>query len=166
MEILKGSIERLVDFKVADTPPSAEYAKRFHIGEGKSYGTLGDLVLCVMHSYTAGDEVGVAFKNGHYVADGEKPDQFVAEALEGFENGDSAQRLIDELIDILLNDLIQGEILTNLEFRLNALFPDGSFGSHTADALQMLLKLITQGDPNYKKIVDFAFKFLSGLNKP
>lgn len=164
MEILKGSIERLVDFKVADTPPSAEYAKRFHIGEGKSYGTLGDLVLCVMHSYTAGDEAGVAFKNGHYVADGEKPDQFVAEALEGFENGDSAQRLIDELIDILLNDLIQGEILTNLEFRLNALFPDGSFGSHTADALQMLLKLITQGDPNYKKIVDFTFKFLSGLN--
>lgn len=164
MEILRGPIEKLVNFKVADTPPSAEYAKRFHIGEGKSYGTLGDMVLCVMHSYTAGDEVGVAFKNGHYVAAGEQPDHFVAEALEGFENGDSAQRLIDELIDILLNDLVQGEILPNLEFRINALFPDGSFGSHTADALQMLLKLITQGDPNYKKIVDFAFKLLSGLN--
>lgn len=52
MEILKGSIEKLVNFKVADTPPSADYAKRYHIGEGKTYGTLGDLVLCVMHSYT------------------------------------------------------------------------------------------------------------------
>lgn len=164
MEILKGSIEKLVNFKVADTPPSTAYAKRFHIGEGKSYGTLGDLVLCVLYSYPTGDETGVAFQNGHYVAAGEQPDHFVAEALEGFENGDTAQRLIDELIDILLNDLIQGEILTNLEFRINALFPDGSFGSHTADALQMLLKLITQGDPNYKKIVDFAFKLLSGLN--
>ena len=84
--------------------------------------------------------------------------------MEGFENGDTAQRLIDELIDILLNDLVQGEILPSLEFRINALFPDGSFGSHTADALQMLLKLVTQGDPSYKKIVDFAFKLLSGLN--
>lgn len=82
--------------------------------------------------------------------------------MEGFENGDTAQRLIDELIDILLNDLVQGEILPSLEFRINALFPDGSFGSHTADALQMLLKLVTQGDPSYKKIVDFAFKLLSG----
>lgn len=164
MEILKGSIEKLVNFKVADAPPSAAYAKRYHIGEGKTYGTLGDLVLCVMHSYTAGDETGVAFRNGHYVAAGEQPDKFVAQALEGFENGDTAQRLIDELIDILLNDLVQGEILPSLEFRINALFPDGSFGSHTADALQMLLKLVTQGDPNYKKIVDFAFKLLSGLN--
>lgn len=164
MEILKGSIEKLVNFKVADAPPSAAYAKRYHIGEGKTYGTLGDLVLCVMHSYTAGDETGVAFQNGHYVAAGEQPDKFVAQALEGFENGDTAQRLIDELIDILLNDLVQGEILPSLEFRINALFPDGSFGSHTADALQMLLKLVTQGDPNYKKIVDFAFKLLSGLN--
>ena len=117
-----------------------------------------------MHSYTAGDETGVAFRNGHYVAAGDQPDQFVAQALEGFENGDTAQRLIDELIDILLNDLVQGEILPSLEFRINALFPDGSFGSHTADALQMLLKLVTQGDPSYKKIVDFAFKLLSGLN--
>lgn len=163
MEILDGAIDRIVNFKVADTPPSAEYAKRYHIGEGKSYGTLGDLVLCIMHAYTAGDETGVSFRDGHYVATGDSPDAFVAEALEGFENGDTAQRLIDELIDILLNDLVQGEILTNLEFRINALFPDGSFGSHTADALQLLLELVMQGDPSYQKIVDFAFQLLSGL---
>ena len=70
--------------------------KRYHIGEGKTYGTLGDLVLCVMHSYTAGDETGVASEMATMWRLAIRPDQFVAQALEGFENGDTAQRLIDD----------------------------------------------------------------------
>lgn len=140
---LNPIIEKLVTFKVSDKP-CTKFLDKYGVGDAEHPGNLGDLVLSIMAYYLQGDED---------ISD----DVFMKDALYQMENGDTAERLLNTLIDVLLHDLIQDEILSNLDLNINKLFPQGQLGYITGETLQLVLEVIMRGDNSYMNIIDFVF---------
>lgn len=143
MNKLKPIIEKVINFKVSDKP-CTKFIDKYGIGDASRPGNLGDLVLSIMAYYTPGDED---------ISD----DAFMQDVLYQMENGDTAERLLNTLIDVLLHDLIEDEILSNLDLNINTLFPQGQIGHITGETLQLVLEALMLGDNSYMNIIDFVF---------
>lgn len=140
---LNPIVEKLVNHKMSDVPCTKFYDK-YGVGDASRPGNLGDLVLSIMAYYLAGDED---------ISD----DAFMKDVLYQMENGDTAERTLNLLIDVLMHDLIQDEILKTLDLNINKLFPQGQLGHITGETLQLVLEVIMCGDNSYMNIIDFVF---------
>lgn len=143
MSVLEPVINKVIDLKMSDKP-CTKYIEEYGFGSETEPGDFGDLLLSIMAYYMQGDED---------ISD----DAFIKDVIDRMENGDTAERTFKLLLDVLLHDVLEDEILTNLHFNINKLFPAGSLGHLTGEALQVVTAFILKGDTSYKALVDFIF---------
>ncbi len=141
--VLQPIVERLMDFKVSDIP-CTKFMKTLGFGSKTGPGTLGDLVLCVVAYWFGGNEDA-------------SDDAFLRDALDGFENRDSFERLFYEVIDIALNDIVEDMLLSRIEIRLGKLFGDKFLMKQAGDGLNYLVKQLLRGDNTYMNLVNIIF---------
>ena len=100
LEIVDPILDKLLDIKVADETCTM-FADTLGFQSKYDYGTLGDLASTVLAYHTTNDE-------------DPNSDKFLQDALNRFYNGENAEVILDTLIDVILNDLLQGVILDSL----------------------------------------------------
>lgn len=143
MSVLEPVIGKVIDLKMSDKP-CTKFIEEYGFGSETEPGDFGDLLLSIMAYYMQGDED---------ISD----DAFIKDVIERMENGDTAERTFKLLLDVLVHDVLEDEILTKLHFNINKLFPAGSLGHLTGEALQVVTAFILKGDTSYKALVDFIF---------
>lgn len=104
LEIVDPILDKLLDIKVADETCTM-FADTLGFQSKYDYGTLGDLASTVLAYHTTNDE-------------DPNSDKFLQDALNRFYNGENAKVILDTLIDVVLNDLLQGVILDSINIDL------------------------------------------------
>ena len=133
-------LSKLIDFEVSELPATS-LIEPLGLGDPNKPGTLGDAANIVMYTAFSGDED---------ISD----DEFMLDVLDGFENGDTAERFFNVLFDVVVNDLAQEKILSGLDLNLGALFPKGAPLFITGQILNATLSVIFGGDTSLLNIVN------------
>ena len=103
-------------------------------------GTFEDAAYTVLYTlYNANEDIS--------------DDKFMNDVLDYFENRDGAKELINFLIDTLLNDVVEGEILSTLQFNPGKLFPAGSVTSPIGVVTDIIMQIIFRGNPSYENVI-------------
>ena len=150
MELLRHVVDRLFSMQVSKYP-STRFLTPFGLGDKTRPGTLGDLA-----------NEGMLYAYGRY-GDAQK-DKFLVDALDGFEHGDNTQRLFNLLLDIVLHDLLEGELLPTLRLHLAPAFPQPLVRLTLGALLDGLLRLVLLGDNRFSAVVDLVFNVSRALD--
>ena len=148
MGILKASIEDLLSLKVSDYPCTG-LLDEYGYGSTTEPGTFGDAALCTMIGMWAGDE--------------DISDDFMQDVLARFRTGELAHDLFDKLYKVLVNDLVEDEILSNLYVNVDTVFADTPYpegGAFVQLALNIASALFGK---DTQAANDFAAQILGGL---
>ncbi len=143
LSLVKKSIDEFVNMKVSDI--QCTKLEKFGYESKNDYGSLGDIVMCAMTSMISGDEYAT--------------DDFTADVLNSFRNGDLAEQVYNKLYKIIVDDLAQKEILANLYVNVGPFFKDTPY-KNGGTYLQFVLDLTTTLFGSDK---DAAQKFVEGL---
>lgn len=103
--------------------------------------TLGEMAFTIMHSYYSGDE------------DISELD-YMNDILENLYSGELAEEIFNLLFDVVVNDLVKGEILSNLDFNPGELFPKGNILYIFGRLLQGITEALLGGDNSFLNLVD------------
>lgn len=136
-------VNDVLSVKVSDKP-CTKFLDSYHIGDENAPGTLGDAVLSVMAYWCLGDED---------ISD----DEFMLDVIEGFASGKTTKVVFDVLVDGLLHGIIEDELLSKLEIRLDRLLNDDCLGKMTGKNINRTLKLLLKDDFSYMHLVDVVF---------
>lgn len=140
--VLEPIIKQLIDMPVSDLPCMALY-EQYGYGDPTKPGTFGDAALVCMIQMAQGDEYNY--------------DPFMLDVIDQFENGDLGERIFNKLYDLLVVQLAEDEILSNLYVNLDTLFKDtgvdpaGGYVQLVLDGLVMAL-----GGADAQKIIKSA----------
>lgn len=146
MEIINWVAKDIINMKVSDYP-CTNYIDTLGFGNPDKPGTLQDAAYSVIAHLYQGDE---DISN----------DIFTADFLDFFKNRNGAKVLYNTLIDVVVNDLIEGEILANLDFNPKSLFPKGSFGQIIGVFLTGLIDVIFAGNNSFGNIIESTLSVL------
>ncbi len=141
--LVEGLINDIVSIKVSDYP-CTKFLEDYHFGDEEAPGTLGDAVLSAMAYWCLGDED---------ISD----DRFMQDVIAGFASGKTTKVVFDTLVDILLHDLVEDELLSKLEIRLDRLLNDDCLGKIAGKNLNSGLRLLLKDDFSYMHLVDVVF---------
>ena len=141
--LIEGLINDLVSTKVSDYP-CTKFLEDYGFGDEAAHGTLGDAVLSAMAYWCLGDED---------ISD----DVFMQDVIAGFASGKTTKLVFDTVVDMLLHDLIEDELLSKLEIRLDKLLNDDCLGKIAGKNLNTGLKLLLKDDFSYMHLVDVIF---------
>lgn len=141
--LIEGLVNDIVSIKVSDKP-CTKFLEDYHFGDENNPGTLGDAVLSAMLYWCCGDED---------ISD----DEFMQDVIAGFASGKTTKVVFDTLVDRLLHGLIEDELLSKLQIRLDRLLNDDVLGKIAGMNLNMGLKLILKDDFSYMHLVDIIF---------
>lgn len=101
LEILDPMLDKLLNIEVSDYPCTV-FKDTLGFGSTGEKGTLGDLASSVLaYHYTNNEDP--------------KNDKFLMNALERFDNNQNAEVILDTLLEVVLDDLLQGEILKSIK---------------------------------------------------
>lgn len=101
LEILDPILDKLLNIEVSDYPSTA-FKNTLGFGDNGEKGTFGSLASTVLaYHYTNNEDPN--------------SDKFLMSALDRFYNGENAEVILDTLIEIILDDLLQGEILKTIK---------------------------------------------------
>ena len=90
----------------------------------------------------------------HYLGDENISDYpYMTDALERFESGELAEKFFALLLEVVVDDLVQGEILANLKFNPGELFPEGSAFGIFGKIIQGGLEALLGGDNSFINLV-------------
>ncbi|MBR3816562.1 MAG: metallophosphoesterase [Clostridia bacterium] len=141
--LLEGLVNDIVSIKVSDKP-CTKFLDEYHFGDETAPGTLGDAVLSVMTYWCLGDED---------LSD----DEFMKDVIAGFAGGETTKVVFNTLVDKLLHGLIEDELLSKLEIRLDRLLNDDILGKIAGMNLNTGLKVLLKNDFSYMHLVDIVF---------
>ena len=147
MDYLLTEIDKLLSVKVSDLPNTRFY-EEYGVGHLTGPSTLEDLVECLLF---------YMYEGSYLMED----DPFMMDALYNLENGDTIFRLFDALLEIVADDLLNGKILADLEFRPGTLIPSDSPLAGCGTALDVILRIVFLGDPSYLNVTNSICKLLS-----
>ena len=137
--------DKLLSTEVSDLPCN-QFIDEYGFGSETEPGTLDDVILSVLHYYSSGLETA-------------NENKFIMDVINNFENGDKAQVLFDNLLDIVLNDVVDEALLSKLEIRLDTLFDKSSgIGEMAGHGVQDVLGFILRGDYSYQNLIDTIFE--------
>ncbi len=143
-DTIGDAIDKLAYFKVSDVP-CTKFIDTLGFGDEENPGTLADLVLSTLYYMYSGNED---------ISD----DKFMTDVLYRFENDTQLTKdFVNIIIDVVLNDLIQNEILSNLSLNIDELFKPGDIGFILGKLVDGLLNIILAGNKTFMSIVDFVF---------
>ena len=138
-EVGNGVINKVFDYQVSDYKCTKFY-ERMGLESKNEKGTFEDAAYTVISTlYSANEDIS--------------DDKFMNDVLDYFENRDGAKELINFLIDTLLNDVIEGEILSTLQFNPGKLFPAGSVTSPIGVVTDIIMQIIFRGNPSYENVI-------------
>jgi 3',5'-cyclic AMP phosphodiesterase CpdA len=145
---LKSEVDKILNVQVSNLPNSRFY-EEYGVGSTTKPGTFQDMI----------EDVIIYMYEGQYDV---HDDAFMMDAVNNFENGDVIFKLFDTAVDVLANDILQDKLLTDLDFNISALFPDGSAGHCLGTVLGVVFKVAFLGDTSYLNISN---KVLTAANK-
>lgn len=137
---VEALIDKILNFKVSDKP--AQMLADVLGYEVNADGcTFGEYATTVLLSYYGGDEDASSYP-------------YITEVLDRFESGELAQEVFNLLREVLVTDLVQGEILANLEFNPGELFPEGNIFYIFGRLLQGITEVLLGGDNSFINLID------------
>ena len=139
LEIVDELITKILNYECSDYQCTKFY-EIMGLESKNEKGTLEDLANSVLLTLYSGDED---------ISD----DPFLQDTLDYFENRDGAKELINFLLDTIIEDLLEDEILSTLEFRPGQLFPEGSVTSPVGVVVNILMEIIFRGDTSYNNVI-------------
>lgn len=141
--VIEPLISELAALEVA-TVPCTRFIDTIGFGDRSKNGTLNDLVLTAMYYWYTGNE------------DADK-DAFFMNAVDGLENGDTCERIFNTLLDLIVNDLLQEEILSNIDIRLEKLLSNRKITSEARKQIKNIGSKLLKKDLSYKHLIDVIF---------
>ena len=143
LDKVMAMIKRLLDFEVSPYPCTYNNEVLGTPLTGKGC-TLGEYATTALLLYYGGDE-DIYGKDGY---------EYVEDALERFDSGETTEGFFRLLIDVLDHDLIQNEILATIDLNPGELFPEGSLFSLYGRLLNAIVIRLLGGDNSIINIVD------------
>ena len=140
---LSGVLEQLSSVEVADVP-CTRFIDTLGFGDETRNGNLSDLVLTAMYYWFSGNEDA-------------EDDAFFMNAIEKLESGETCETLFNVALSLIVNDLLQEEILSHLEIRLETLIADNSVTKNVKDQIRNIGKKLLRNDLSYKHLIDVFF---------
>lgn len=137
-EYLQTEIEKLLNVQVSELS-STRFIEEYGIGDASRSGNFEDLISCIFV---------YLYEGNYYLED----DPFMLDAIDQLENGDTAFKIFDVLLEIVGDDLLQDKLLSDLEFRPETLFPVGSLANVAIGSVGTVVKFLLQGDISYLNI--------------
>ena len=141
--LISDIVHELTTFTISDVP-CTKYIEAFGFGDKNRPGNLGDLVLTVLASWYSGNET---------IED----DPFMQDALKKFEEAYVIEDLFNKIVDLLLHTLIEDNILSKLEIRVDKLLNDDCIGKNMGKGVNYLLSYVLKGDFTYMNLVNTVF---------
>ncbi len=140
MDKVMNIINMLLSFKVSDYP--CTYNAQMLGGEPTGNGcTLGEMATTVMLAYYGGDEDVIDLP-------------YIKDALDGFDSGVLAEEFFNCLRKVVVNELVENEILSNLNFNPGLLFPEGSALRIIGRLLEDIVSLIAGENNSFYNFID------------
>lgn len=139
-QFLESEIQQLLDVKVSNLPCS-RFLDTYGFGSKTEAGDLEDL-LCSVFVYM--------YQGDIYLED----DPFMLDAIEQLETGDTIFELFDVLLKVVADDILQGRILSDIELRLETLYPNGTLGNMILSLFAAVAKIIFHGDTSLLNLAD------------
>ncbi len=149
MALVSDLLDDLLGMQFSDIP-CTKFIDKYGFGDATRGGNFGELVSSVI-AYMYGNE-------GSF-----DDDPFMQDMMAQLETGDVSTKLLDGIIEYVLNDFLLGELLSTLELNLSAAFPFGTFGSTLIRMVDTVLTVVLWGDKSFTNIIDTAFVILGGL---
>lgn len=132
-------LDKLLAFELTDMP--ADYLNKMLGYKVEGGCTVSQLATTVMLAYYGGDE---DIENFAYVED----------ILEGFDSGVLTEKFFNLLREVVINDLIESELLTNLDFNPGALFPPKTLFAVFGKLLQGVTNTLLGGDNSFMNLIE------------
>ncbi len=143
--LLDEIVGKLVDYQVSDLP-CTKFIDTLGFGDPDKPGTLNEAVLSTMaYWYTGNEDIS--------------DDEFMLDVIDKMENGRTFHNFFYLVVDTLVYDLVENELLSNLEIRLDKLLADDYFSSHLGEGINYLLYYVLKGDFTYMNLVNTVFAF-------
>lgn len=139
LEKVDAILNKLLSFELSDMP--ATYLNEMLGYEVEGGCTVSQLATTVMLAYYGGDE---DIENFAYVKD----------ILEGFDSGVLTEKFFNLLREVVINDLVEDEILSSLDFNPGELFPTGSLFAVLGKLLQGITNTLLGGDNSFMNLID------------
>ncbi len=112
---VKTLVDKLLDMQVSDYPCTYNHEVLGTPLTGEPC-TLGEYATTALLLYYGGDE-DLYGKEGY---------EYVKDTLDKFDSGETTEQFFNLLIEVLLNDLIEDELLSTINFNISSFFPEGS----------------------------------------
>ena len=142
-DVLEPAVRKLMDIQVSELP-CTKFRGNYGFGDPKRPGNLGELILTGMVYWFNGNEDPT-------------DDAFLEDALKGFSDRDTFDRLFNLLIDVVLHDLVEDAILAKLEIRVNKLLKDSFLNRQLGRGINVLLWGVLRGNFSYLNLVKIIF---------
>lgn len=146
---LKTEIEKLMSIQVSELP-NTRFLEEYGIGDPEKPGTLEDLLANVMIYNYAGDDTY-------------EDDEFFMDALYQLENGDTAFKLFDVLLDAVVDDIVQQSLLQGVEFRPETLFKPWTPGRCIVTFFTSIITFFLCGDRSLLNVANSVLKVIGTL---
>ena len=138
--LVEGILDEVFNYKISDMPATM-LTDVFGTEVSKDGCTIGEYTATVLYCYYGGDEDVADYP-------------YVENVLDRFYSGELAQEFFNLLRKILVTDLIQGEILSTLEFNPGELFPNGNIFYVLGRILQGVTETLLGGNNSFKNLID------------
>ncbi len=139
MAIVENVLDKALNYPVCDSPATM-LTDIFGIDVADKC-TVGEYALTVLYCYYNGDEDVSDYP-------------YVKAVLNRFYSGELAQEVFNLLREVLVTDLVQGEILATLEFNPGELFPNGNIFYIFGRVLQGITETLLGGDNSFGNLID------------
>ncbi len=139
MTLVEGILDKVLDFRLSDMPATM-LTDVFGIDVADGC-TFGEYAFTILYYYYNGDE---NISDYPYIED----------VLERFDSGELAQEVFNLLREVLVTDLVLGELLATLEFNPGELFPEGNIFYVLGRVLQGITETLLGGDNSFANLID------------
>ena len=143
MDKLMALVGKLLAFKVSDYPCTLNHELLGTALTGKGC-TLGEYATTALLLYYGGDE-DVYGRAGY---------EYIKDALDKFDSGETTQQFFELLIDVLLHDLIEDELLAHVNFNVSSAFPEGTAFWLTGQLVDKIISALLGSDTSILNVVE------------
>lgn len=139
MGIVEGILDKVLNYKLSDMPATMlTDVFGYEVADGC---TFGEYAFTILYYYYNGDE---DISDYPYIED----------VLDRFDSGELAQEVFNLLREVLVTDLVRGELLATLEFNPGELFPKGNIFYVFGRVLQGITEALLGGNNSFGNLID------------
>ena len=140
LEKLNTLINKILDYQLSEYPAQLLTDVLGYPATGKGC-TFGEFASTILVTYYWGDENISEYP-------------YVSDILDRFNSGELAVEVFNLLREVLITDLIENEILSNLDFNPGALFPPKTLFYVFGRLLQGVTEALLGGDNSFANLID------------